>query len=283
MKTPFFHKIMSLLVAGLTFSPASSSQASAPGTLDNASNIMPAALIFQSDHRIESHGLITDGNSLYLAIAPEHFSSCGGNPWGEMVDGKLKITAHVKTDGQLFSQPMHWSADGAATTFSPIKGRSLEIWFSATRYGCHNTMWYSKNSQNFKYPIYRLTDIPLIIFSPNESPKVIGKLVAGKPVRLHYDLERLTTCRTGGYAGGKSWHIEAHGEVDGRPLAGIADVTDGSQWGQVTQRDVLFLLPQGNDLALWFRNAGQDYYHGGPACEAWDSNWGRNYHFAIEH
>lgn len=94
----------------------------------------------------------------------------------------------------------------------------------------------------------------------------------GKAV-VHYDIARLPKCRTW-YRGYPAWDIVANWSSDGgvahsQPVTSIVN-------GQRVGVDIVIDVPPGRDLALWFHASDES------GCDQWDSDYGRNFHFALQ-
>lgn len=110
-----------------------------------------------------------------------------------------------------------------------------------------------------------------------------GLIVAGEPLTVNYELSRLTTCR-GTHNGFPAWDLRAF--VRFQPSGTIVD-------GSVRAFDAPNGVPQNagaknvpfdvqvpvgtTSLEVWFKNSSG----AGSQCEAWDSNYGNNYVFAV--
>jgi hypothetical protein len=113
---------------------------------------------------------------------------------------------------------------------------------------------------------------PTLSFAADWSVTQSAPVVSGGKATIQYDIARLPHCRTQ-YHGGPAWGISAYWAVDGGP-AFTAPVTQ-FQGGVNIVVDPTFDVPPGGDLAVWFLNSDE----GG--CSEWDSNFGRNFHFAL--
>ena len=109
-------------------------------------------------------------------------------------------------------------------------------------------------------------------FAADWSVTQSAPVIAGGKATIHYDVARLPNCRAT-YQGFPAWGIVAYWAVDGGQ-AFSAPVTQ-FQNGQVVAIDATFDVPPGGDLAVWFF-ASDEY-----GCTQWDSNYGRNFHFAL--
>jgi hypothetical protein len=96
-------------------------------------------------------------------------------------------------------------------------------------------------------------------------------LVAGGTVRFAYDASRLPGCR--GEANGKpAWGITGAAQLNGGAVASFE--AGGLSPSNGTNPPVV-ALPQAGDLAVWFQITNRW------GCQAWDSNYGANYHLQV--
>lgn len=113
--------------------------------------------------------------------------------------------------------------------------------------------------------------MPTINFDRDFRQTVTGTLRAGSKVEITYDPARLTTCR--GTEGGRpQWGISGSYRIGGAnpagfPIAGLMEPVGNK---------VTIDLPRTGDLEIWFTNTSKY------GCVAYDSNYGRNYHFNVE-
>ena len=104
-----------------------------------------------------------------------------------------------------------------------------------------------------------------LVFAADHSETQHGALVPGGQVRLEYDANRLTTCRNSrnGY---DLWDLTAHVRWD---------TGEGSS-GSIKNGAMLVDIPRtAHAVSIWFENTAV------PGCQAWDSNFGTNYNFAL--
>ncbi|HEX3867096.1 MAG TPA: DUF6209 family protein [Gemmatimonadaceae bacterium] len=113
---------------------------------------------------------------------------------------------------------------------------------------------------------------PTLSFAADWSITQSVPLVGGASATIHYDPARLPKCRASA-EGFPAWAIGAYYAVDGGQAFSVP-VTQFTG-GAVVAVDATFIVPPGEDLAVWF-HASDD---GG--CEQWDSNYGNNFHFAV--
>lgn len=93
-----------------------------------------------------------------------------------------------------------------------------------------------------------------------------GALRPGETLRVEYDVNRLTCCRSSRY-GQAAWSIAAYV----RFYPGEKVESAGVSFAPAE-----FTIPEGTTrLELWFHNTDQT------GCSAWDSRYGENYAFAV--
>jgi hypothetical protein len=113
---------------------------------------------------------------------------------------------------------------------------------------------------------------PTLGFDVDWSIAQSGPVVGGGTAVLHYDPARLPACRAT-YHGFPAWGIVGYWNADGGFGREVA-VTQ-FQNGTVVPVDATIRVPFGRDLQVWFF-ASDEY-----GCTQWDSDYGRNFHFAI--
>jgi hypothetical protein len=115
--------------------------------------------------------------------------------------------------------------------------------------------------------------LPVLQFNADWTLSQSAPLIAGQKAIIRYDAARLPRCRAK-YHGLDAWNIQASWAADG----GFAQHDATMQWqsGAFVPVDITFSVPYGHDLAVWFLNS--DEY----GCTDWDSDYGRNFHFAIQ-
>jgi len=110
---------------------------------------------------------------------------------------------------------------------------------------------------------------PTITFTADFQTELSGSLLAGSPVRISYDLDRMTDCKS------DAWGVSGYAQFDGgEPVAfGVSRLADGT----VLPVDAELELPaSASHVAIWFEI--NDKY----GCHAYDSNSGANYQFDID-
>ncbi|HEY2744001.1 MAG TPA: DUF6209 family protein [Polyangia bacterium] len=102
-----------------------------------------------------------------------------------------------------------------------------------------------------------------------------GALVAGGQLSVEYDLGRLTACR-GSEDGHRLWSLDAFAQFAPSGSIATGSVVMTTMAGDVAAPFVTDIPAGSTSVALWFENAGPS-----PPCQAWDSNYGANYVFAV--
>lgn len=116
--------------------------------------------------------------------------------------------------------------------------------------------------------------ITTITFTDEHSETADGPLVAGAPVRIAYDLDRLTACR-GSSNGSEQWSVTGWVQFDhDAPVAFEVTRLDGGRVVALTPE--LDIPAAATTAAFWFTNNNRW------GCQAYDSNFGANYTFDVE-
>lgn len=117
-------------------------------------------------------------------------------------------------------------------------------------------------------------ELTTVTFAGDWSETADGPIVAGLPIRIDYDLDRLTACR-GSTAGSDVWGITGFAQFDdGEPQAfEVTRLVDGRAVRAPIELDIPARAAR---VQLWFQNANRW------GCSAYDSNEGANYAFDIE-
>jgi hypothetical protein len=110
-----------------------------------------------------------------------------------------------------------------------------------------------------------------LTFGRDFTVKLTGSLEKGKKVRVAYDANRLTACR-GEQNGKPAWSITGYWRIGSGAVHSFE--AGGFSPSSGTEQPILALDASG-DLQIWFQN--NDRW----GCSAYDSDFGRNYHFAI--
>jgi hypothetical protein len=247
-----------------------------------ADRVAPTTLRFLPNGSSVTESVVLAGQNLTIEYDPIRLAQCRGKNSEGVED--WTVQAFLAIDGEA---PLALDLiEGRGTLFPYAvprsvlvpEGKRLEVWFKASdATGC--VQWDSNQNQNYSYTIHRLDDIPVITFTDRWQVLQTGQLKAGQPARIHYDLNRATSCRTGGYHGAASWDITPKLFVNGKAVP-AQPITFPLEWSRRGQQDIVVSLPPGNELTVWFENSGYEYY-AGRSCLAYDSNFGSNFHFTL--
>jgi hypothetical protein len=110
-----------------------------------------------------------------------------------------------------------------------------------------------------------------IRFAADGTKSTSATLLAGGHARITYDAARLTACR-GDLNGGPGWAINGHYRINGGAVSSFE--AGGLSPSHGTDAPVIALTAPG-DLEMWFENTSAW------GCDAYDSDYGKNYHFTI--
>jgi uncharacterized protein YraI len=117
-------------------------------------------------------------------------------------------------------------------------------------------------------------DLTVLAFDSAWNETADGPLIAGSPIRIAYDLDRLTACR-GETNGSEVWAVGGFASFDGGdPVTFALSRLDN---GTVVALEPELEIPaRATKVELWFTNNNRW------GCNAYDSNEGANYVFDIE-
>jgi hypothetical protein len=117
-----------------------------------------------------------------------------------------------------------------------------------------------------------VTQAVTIRFDDDFSEKQSAALIEGRAARVVYDTDRLGDCR-GQFNGKPAWTITGFYSFNGDKAhtfwAGGFSPTGESKAPEIE-------LEEAGDLAFWFQ------IHNRWGCNAWDSDFGKNYHFQVK-
>jgi hypothetical protein len=111
-----------------------------------------------------------------------------------------------------------------------------------------------------------------LTFGADYQVKVSGTLEKGKKIRVAYDANRLTTCR-GEQNGKPAWSITGYWKIGNGAVHSFE--AGGLSPSHGTDQPVLALDTSG-ELQIWFQNNSVW------GCNAYDSDFGKNYRFAVQ-
>jgi hypothetical protein len=228
--------------------------------------IDPPVLTFHADWTASLSGTLVAGQSARIEYDVARLPTCratyNGLPaWG--------IVAQYNADGGWGHEANVTS--GSASFIVPA-GRDLAIWFfNSDEHDC--TAWDSDYGRNFHFPIAA----PAIIHfhQLDYAIAVDGTLRAGNDLMIDYELARAASCRAT-YNGLQSWDVIAHWRFDGGAVAGGSLSAPYNLAERESIPLEIAVQTGARDFEVWFENT--DY----TGCDAWDSDFGRNFHFALQ-
>jgi len=215
--------------------------------------------------------IIYADSELSISVDPSRFPRCGT---GGSVSAQLRLQ-----DGSLIEVALTEGAPGSerhGALFLPAHATQLELWLRSERDdGCLE--WDSDFGRNYHFEVHPWAPTR-VRFGDDWSESIEGELVAGGVLVVDYDWDRLPDCRVI-YRGFPGWEIIAHPRFDaGTPVPAQSVTRPGGQ-GDPNVHPVLAVFPiplQARRVELWFENTQYP-----PTCQAWDSDFGRNYQFEI--
>lgn len=229
---------------------------------------------FADDFTQTVSGDLVAGGSVRIDYDLDRLTECRGSTGGSEVWG---VTGYAQFDGD---EPVtfglsHLSGGrvvpDVASVAIPDGATQLTTWFSVSnRWGC---IAYDSNfGANYGFDVAPVAHEIVLDFAADytTTPDSVG---AGDRVVVHYDPARLAECAgsTGGHA---AWGITGHWQVDDGTVHSISVArTDGTE---LVAADPTLVVPSGRDLAFWFEATNVW------GCHAWDSNYGDNFHVAID-
>ncbi len=133
-------------------------------------------------------------------------------------------------------------------------------------------------------PFVPETQGSVLTFRADWSIEQDAELVEGERFSIVYDLARLQTCR-GTHNGHPGWEIAALVAFEPSGVVEEASVRRfhsrmGTSINSAYSVPAIFDIPEGTErVEIWFYNTS---ISGGGRCEAYDSNFGENYGFAVK-
>lgn len=116
---------------------------------------------------------------------------------------------------------------------------------------------------------------PTLTFNADWSTQQsVNPLPPGGTVAIVYDESRLSQCRGTTSSGGPAWSITGYFQLNGGAVQSFW-VAGHDPAGGTSQPSITLPAGESGDLALWFEVTS---LYG---CQAWDSNYGNNYHFNV--
>ncbi|HEY3806919.1 MAG TPA: DUF6209 family protein [Kofleriaceae bacterium] len=236
-----------------------------------------ATIAFQAGYTETTTGALVAGSTVRVTYDLSRLETCDAESDGIAVWG---TTGYAQFDDgttvALTVSELQGTAvvPVAADLVLPASATSVAFWFTQTNeWGC--VAYDSDFGQNYTFELQASGAAAVVDFptDPSAPPTQSNPIHAGDQIVVHYDPDRLSRC----YAlenEQPAWQVMMYWQVDGGAVqSALASRIDGDE---LVAADPLVTVPPGADLAMWFE-ATSAY-----GCDAWDSAYGANYHFAIE-
>lgn len=232
-------------------------------------------LSFNADWSVAPSGPIVAGEPLVLRYELARLARCRGTDWS--LAGFFTTPTIHRHDVALPAT----TRTGAVEQFiiAPF-GPEMTLWFeNSDLSGCHT--WDSDFGRNFHVPLRNPDRV--IHFARDYTSRVDGPLQAGVPFTVDYDLWRLPFCVGVTAYDTLSGSATLFYRFDGGPTQqaamlglppGVPTEIDG-QPGLLQLAPTLTPPPGVRSVEMWFLGSSSK------PCTDWDSNYGRNYTFAI--
>jgi hypothetical protein len=228
-----------------------------------------ASIFFTPDWGESTYGVLYQGASVSVSLDPSRFPTCG-------TDGTV-FAGTTTEDGLVTETVLDGGTPGDArwgTVELPPSGRELQVWLRVE--GDDGCVEYdSEFGRNYRFALHAWRPVR-VRFGDDWSETVEGTLEPGGVLVVDYDIDRLPWCRVI-YRGWPGWEILAHVRFDAGGPVPAQSVTRLNGMYSSDMLRVLAVFPIPDDAhhaELWFEN---DQYP--PTCQAWDSDFGNNYHF----
>jgi hypothetical protein len=237
-----------------------------------------ATIVFDVDwNETVVDGPLVAGRAIRVDYDLDRLNACRGSTNGSEVWG---VTGYASFDGapaQTFGVSRLDSGGRVRPVTAEIEIPSgterVAMWFSiSNRWGC--IAYDSNDSANYDFAVETGAGgaTGVLSFDADWS-ETFDRVAAGDTVIVHYDPSRLAEC-AGSSGGYPQWSVTGYYQVDGGAVRSLAVTrADGAE---LVAADPSFVVPGGRDLALWFEATNRW------GCHAYDSEYGANYHVAIE-
>lgn len=232
-------------------------------------------LSFTGDFSESADGPLVAGWPVRVAYDLDRLTACRGSTNGSEVWG---VTGWAQFDaGEPVSFAVSRLADGRVVPLEaeveiPSTATRAAFWFTNNnRWGCN--AYDSNDGANYVFDVDRRTDVAVLAFDADWTESQSQPVRAGERVLLHYAPARLAQC-AGSTGGNPAWGITGYYQVDGGAVKQLLVARpDGAE---LVPSDPEIVVPRGDDLAVWFSASSRW------GCQAYDTDFGANYHFAIE-
>jgi len=230
---------------------------------------------FSDDFAEAADGPIVAGGAIVVDYDLDRLTACRGSTNGSEV---WSITGWAKFGAGAPTQFALTRLDGGrvvalrAEVEVPATATSAELWFTTNnRWGCN--AYDSNEGANYTFDVEQRGDTAVLAFDGDFSETQSSAIRAGDQVVIHYAPERLARC-AGSTGGRAAWGITGYYQVDGGAVKQL--MVSRAEGADLVAADPQFTAPRGADLAVWFEATSVW------GCHEIDSDFGGNYHFAID-
>ena len=235
-----------------------------------------ARITFAEDFTETLEGRLVGGGSVRVSYDLDRLQDCRGSTGGSEVWG---VSGYVRyDDGEAESFAVSELRAGRVVPVEarleiPADTQVLAMWFAINnRWGC---IAYDSNfGADYDFDVSSGGASVVLDFAADYTVTQTGPIGGGDRVVIHYEPSRLAEC-AGSSGGHAQWAVTGYWSFDGGAARStLVTTADGAD---LVPSDPELVVPPGTrDLALWFEATNRW------GCHAWDSNFGDNYHVAIE-
>jgi hypothetical protein len=232
-------------------------------------------LTFADDFSEAASGPLIAGDTIRVAYDVDRLTTCRGSTNGSEVwsiTGWAKFGTAAPKQFALTRLEAGRVVGLQADVEIPSSASSVELWFTNTnRWGCN--AYDSNEGANYAFDVEQRGDTAVLAFDGDFSENQSDAIHALDKVVVHYAPERLSRC-AGSTSGRAAWSITGFYQVDGGAVKQL--MVTRAEGSSLVSADPEITVPRGHDLAMWFESTSVW------GCHEVDSDYGDNYHFAIE-
>jgi hypothetical protein len=230
---------------------------------------------FAEDFSESADGPIVAGQSIVVDYDLDRLTACRGSTngsevWG--ITGWAKFGSAAPKEFALTRLEAGRVVAVRAEVEVPSSATSAELWFTTTnRWGCN--AYDSNDGANYAFAVEHRADTSVLAFDADFSESQSAAIRGGDSVVIHYAPERLERC-AGSTGGRAAWGITGFYQVDGGTVKQV--MVTRADGPDLVAADPQVTVPRGSDLAVWFEATSVW------GCHEVDSDYGSNYHYAID-
>jgi hypothetical protein len=232
-------------------------------------------LTFSDDFSETASGPLIAGDTIRVDYDVDRLTACRGSTNGSdvwSITGWAKFGTAAPKQFALTRLEAGRAVALQAELEIPSSATSVELWFTNNnRWGCN--AYDSNEGANYAFDVEQRGDTAVLAFDSDFSENQSAEIHELDTVVIHYAPERLARCAgsTGGHA---AWSVTGFYQVDGGAVKQV--MVTRAEGSTLVAADPQITVPHGHDLALWFEATSIW------GCHDVDSDYGDNYHFAIE-